>query len=63
VEGYGLWTSSKFFPQTMYTIASKTWLGYGELYYVANDSIHLVNNLTKIFWTLTLYSIFKLKKK
>lgn len=61
---YGLWTSSIHFPQTMYTVAlHPTISAIGDLYYVANSGIHLVNNLCKIFWTLTFYSLFQLKRK
>lgn len=63
IDGWGLWTSSKLFPQTMYTVPTKAWVPLGDLFYVPNDAIHLVNNLTKIFWTLTFYQVFKLKRK
>ncbi len=59
----GQWTSSPTFPQTMYTIQTDPTIGIGQLYYVANNGIHLTNNLAKIFWTLSFYLVFKLKRK
>lgn len=53
----GNWVSSPNFPQTMYTIFPE------KLYYVANDGVHLLNNLVKIFMTLTFYNLFKLKRR
>lgn len=62
----GIWTSSQWFPQTVYTVArspqSSTFLNT-EAYWVWNDGIHLVNTITKIFMTLTCLNIFLLKEK
>ncbi len=65
VIGYGTWTSSKFFPQTVYTVETNVLdnISAGEQFWIQNDLLHLVNTLTKVFMTLTLYSILKLKKK
>ena len=64
VQGFGNWTSSIHFPQTMYTVkmdatSSKT---IGELFYVHDDAIHLVNNVAKIVMSLTLYKFFQIKR-
>jgi len=61
----GTWTSSKYFPQTVYTI-NRTPLDAiydSQQYWVPNDFLHLVNTLTKIFLTLTFLNIFKLKAR
>ncbi len=65
VIGFGTWTSSKLFPQTVYTIDVDVTdnVFAGVQYYVANDILHGVNILCKVFMTLTLYSILKLKKR
>lgn len=65
VEGGGVWTSSPRFPQTMYTIDVNVTdeVAVGEMYHVEAPEIHLLNNLTKIFWTLTFYSLGQIKKR
>ena len=65
VKGYGLWSSSSNFPQTMYTIDTDVTdkLAVGEMYHVEAPDVHLLNNLTKIIWTLTFYHIGKIRKK
>jgi hypothetical protein len=63
IQGYGLWTSSSHFPQSMYTIQQNINDGFGLMYHVNDVGVHLVNNLAKIFMTLTFYSLFKLKQK
>ena len=64
IEGFGTWTSSIYFPQTMYTVDMNLTdsLAVGEMYYVPNSAIHFVNNITKIFWTLTFYEVFKIRR-
>lgn len=61
----GYWTSSNNFPQTMYTIDTDLTdkLAVGEMFHIEAPDVHLLNNLTKIFWTLTFYSLGKLKKR
>jgi len=64
IQGYGLWISSKLFPQTMYTIDLNLLdnIAVGEMFYVGNSAVHFTNNITKIFWTLTFYELFKIRK-
>jgi hypothetical protein len=61
----GLWTSSPHFTQTMYTIDMNPLdkISVGEIFYVQNDAVHLLNNLTKISMTLFFYSLFKIRKR
>jgi hypothetical protein len=59
----GAWTSRPMFPQTMWTIQPNPNVAYGELYYTANEGVHLVNNLAKIAMTLAFYSLFKIKER
>ena len=59
----GSWVSSPNFPQTMYTIQPNPNVAYGIMHHVEDAGVHLTNNLTKIFMTLTFYSLFKIKKR
>lgn len=59
----GLWTSAHTFPQTMYTIEMNVGDAFGKMFYAADPYVHLVNNLSKIFMTLTFYSSFKVKRR
>jgi len=63
VKGLGMWTSSLNFPQTMYTVDMNILdnQDIGKMFHVDNPAIHLLNNLTKIFWTLTVYNLAKIK--
>jgi len=63
VVGYGTWTSSSNFIQTMFTIDMDVTDGVAvcEMFFLDNPTAHLVNNLTKICWTLTIYNIAKIK--
>lgn len=65
VNGYkdGVWVSSLRFPQTLYTVDINLMdnVSVGEMFFVPNDAIHLLNNLSKIFMSLFFYSLFKLK--
>ncbi len=65
VLGYGTWTNSIHFPQTVYTVDLNVLdnLAVGEQYYIENNLIHLVNVVTKVFLTLFTYNLFKLKRK
>jgi len=63
IEGYGAWTSSQRFPQTMYTIQPNVNVAYGKMYHIEDPGVHLLNNLLKIVMTLSFYSLFKIKKK
>lgn len=58
-----IWISSPQFPQTMYTIEMRQGDSFGELFYVADEGVHLVNNLAKIFMTLFFYNLFKVKRR
>ena len=61
----GLWTSSKLFPQTLYTVdLDPTDNVYkGVFYYVENNWVHLTNVLAKIFTTSAIVLICSLRKK
>jgi hypothetical protein len=63
IQGFGNWTSSTHFPQTMYTIQPSMTDAFGNMYHVNDLGVHLVNNLAKIMMTLSFYSLFKLKHK
>jgi len=58
-----IWISSPQFPQTMYTIEMRQGDSFGELFYVADEGVHLLNNLAKIFMTLFFYNLFKVKRR
>jgi len=58
-----IWVSSSNFPQTMYTIEMNIGDGFGKMFYANDPYVHLVNNLAKIFMTLTFYNLFKIKRK
>jgi hypothetical protein len=63
IENGTVWTSSPCFPQTMYTIQTDPNVAAGDLFHVENPAVHLVNNLTKIFWTLSFYSLFSIEER
>jgi len=63
IEGYGLWRSSPNFPQTMYTVQPSIKDASGIMYHIDDAGVHLLNNLTKIFMTLTFYNLFKIKSR
>jgi len=65
IVGYGTWTSSPQFPQTMYTIDMDVTdsMAVGEMFHIDNPAVHFVNNMCKIFWTLTIYNLAKIKKR
>jgi hypothetical protein len=58
----GQWTSSTHFPQTMYMIQTNPAIAIGDLFYVPNDAVHLLNNVTKIVTSLAFYNLFKLRR-
>lgn len=60
---YGLFVSSRFFPQTMYTIAPTIQSAYGIPYFVANEGVHLINTVTKIMLTYSFFLLFKIEKR
>lgn len=55
VVGYGLWTNSNKFPQTLYTIDEDITdkMSMGTQYFVENNTIHAVNTLVKTLFALT----------
>ena len=63
VQGLGTWISSKKFAQTMYTVDLDITdnIALGEMFFMDNPGIHFVNNVCKIFWTLTVYNLSKIK--
>lgn len=64
VIGGSLWTSSKHFPQTVYTVETNLLdnISAGEQFYLRNDLLHGVNTVCKVLFTLTIYNIGKVKK-
>jgi hypothetical protein len=58
----GAWTSTIYFPQTMYTVQMNPMVAVGEMFYVANEGVHLLNNVAKIMMTLMFYSLFQVKR-
>jgi len=63
VQGYGTWINSPNFPQTMYTVDLDVTdqVAVGEMFNADNPGVHFVNNVCKIFWTLTIYNLAKIK--
>ena len=61
----GVWTNSRHFPQTLYTIdvGSEPGLAHGEWFYVPNDLIHGVNTLAKAIYTFTVFYVACAKRK
>ena len=64
VKGYGTWTNSKYFPQTVYTIETDLTdnINAGDQFFVENDLLHGVNTLCKVFLTMLSYNIGKVRK-
>lgn len=59
-----MWTSSRLFPQTLYTIDIDLTdsLNAGVWFWIHNDLIHAVNTIVKIIWTFSIMYICLLKK-
>jgi len=57
IEGYGVWTNTNKFPQTLYTIDLDLvdTLNAGTWFYHQNDLIHLTNTVVKILFALCSY--------
>lgn len=55
IVGYGEWTNSDRFPQTLYTVDEDLTdnVSMGEQYFVENNTIHAVNTLVKTLFALT----------
>jgi hypothetical protein len=60
----GMWNSTKLFPQTLYTVDLNPLdnVNTGVFYYVQNNGIHLVNDVTKIIITTAIMMIVSVKK-
>lgn len=63
LENGDLWTNSRQFPQTLYTIDMNPddSLNAGEWFFVEDNTVHAVNTLVKVVWTFTMFYIFMLK--
>lgn len=61
VEGYGNWTNSKLFPQTLYTVDTNLLddVNAGEWFYVEDDLVHLMN--TGVKYLLSLVGLYYVK--
>lgn len=63
-----LWSSSRLFPQTLYTVAldpSQNAPGYvnaGVWFYVQNDAVHAVNTIVKLLWAMAVFMAFRVRK-
>lgn len=57
------WSSTPFFPQTMYAVGPIDGIAIGEPFFVPNNLLHLINVLNKTFMALTVLSLSFLKKK
>lgn len=60
----GLWSSSKLFPQTLYTIDVDPLdnINAGVWFYVQNPTLHGVNVLVKVFYTMSIYCLFRIRR-
>ncbi len=60
-----VWSNSRMFPQTLYTVDLVPFDGdnSGMWYYVENNAIHAVNTIVKFLWAATGYYVFKVKPK
>lgn len=58
------WTNNIYFPQTVYTIETDLTdnLNAGDQFFVENNLLHGINTLVKIFFTLTIYNIGRIRK-
>ncbi len=58
-----IWQSSKFFPQTLYTIDVDPGdsLNAGVWFWIQNDLIHAVNTGVKAIWAITAYLLFRVR--
>jgi len=59
-----VWTNSHRFPQTLYTIDvnPNDGINAGIWHYIENDFIHGLNTLVKIFFTLAIFNIGRIKR-
>jgi len=55
------WTSSPYFPQTMYTIDLAPWDddAVGEPFFVEDNMVHTANTVMKIVWAYTFFYVGK----
>lgn len=60
----GTWQSSRYFPQTLYTIDVNPIdsVNAGVWFYVPNNLVHAWNTLVKIVWALTFAYVGKLRR-
>jgi hypothetical protein len=59
-----IWSSSRMFPQTLYTIDLNPLddVNAGEWFWIENDLIHAVNTGVKFLWAVTTFYIFRVRK-
>jgi hypothetical protein len=57
----GTWQSSRFFPQTLYTvdITPGDSVNAGVWFYIQNDLVHAVNTGVKAIWAATAFFLFR----
>lgn len=64
VVGWGTWRSSPNFPQTVYTIDTDVSdnIVAGDQWFLENNLLHGVNTLCKVFMTLLIFNIARVRK-
>jgi len=60
----GKWVSSRLFPQTLYTVDVDPLdnVNAGDWFYVQNPLLHSVNLLVKVFYTVTVYCLCRIRR-
>lgn len=58
-----VWSNTRLFPQTLYTIKldPESSLNAGVWFWFPNDAVHAVNTLVKAIWAATVYFVFRVK--
>jgi hypothetical protein len=64
LENGEVWSSSRMFPQTLYTIDlnPNDNINAGDWFWIENNLIHGLNTVTKVFFTMSFYYMFRVKK-
>jgi hypothetical protein len=64
VIGSSPWTSSPYFPQTVYTVETNILdnINAGDQFWIQNDLLHGINTLTKIVFTLVFVRMGMIRK-
>jgi len=64
LENGEIWSSSRIFPQTLYTVDLNPAdsINAGEWFWIEDNLIHAINTLVKILFSLSTYMVFRVKK-